>query len=437
MPLLLAVFLAFPAFADDTQVQAMVAPGQVSQGPSAGLSAAQGRVLTGRPGAAEKIGDGARARGNSAAAVFAYADALRLAAPLSEEDWRVRTKILDVAHTMGTPPSIPDQARRDLLAGMGLEQAAKDPSDYAQAAAELEKAVTVAPWWLAAYYQLGVVYEKAGKYGLAKRTLNLYLSGSPNPPEAKKARDRLYSLELRSEGFAKKGPAGKAKLQWITIPGGSFLMGSGNADEFPQHKVEITSFQLSRTLVTNRQYQLCVQAGACTAAAEFSEAFKGDDQPIVGVDWNQAKAFAEWAGGRLPSEAEYEYAARSAGEDWKYPWGNDDPNCSLAVVDGCRSAAAPVCSKPSGNSKQGLCDLAGNVWEWTQDSYHGSYNGAPDDGSAWENPPGSARVVRGGSWDLPGSVSRAASRGYNDPPVRKPFLGFRVARSTRPITRKP
>ncbi len=220
-------------------------------------------------------------------------------------------------------------------------------------------------------------------------------------------------------------------ITWVKIPGGSFMMGSNDlSNAQPVHQVSVPSFEMLKTLVTNKQYQACVKAGACTANEDEGQAFDGDDQPVVGADWNQARTFAKWVGGRLPSEAEWEYAARSAGKDYKYPWGNGDP-CSHAVISGCgqnNQATAPVCSKPSGNTEQGLCDMAGNAWEWVEDWYHDSYNGAPTDGGAWIDPAGSFRVSRGGSWDYVASFARAAGRDSGVPSYRLYRLGFRVAR---------
>ena len=232
--------------------------------------------------------------------------------------------------------------------------------------------------------------------------------------------------------------AGKADIQWVTIRGGSFMMGADDvgSEAQPRHQVTIKTFKMAKTLVTNKQYKACVEAGACSSPGSESHCgnvSSSDDQPVVCVDWNQAKAFAAWVGGRLPSEAEWEYAARSAGKERKYPWGDEDATCERAVVNqgsyGCgRNATWPVCSKTAGNTEQGLCDMAGNAWEWVQDWYHSSYDGAPTDNSAWESPPGSHRVVRGGSWTNDESQTRAASRYFNTPGDRYSHVSFRLVR---------
>ncbi|MCX5797386.1 MAG: SUMF1/EgtB/PvdO family nonheme iron enzyme [Elusimicrobia bacterium] len=223
--------------------------------------------------------------------------------------------------------------------------------------------------------------------------------------------------------------AGQAGIAWVAIPGGSFMMGVEElADSKPRHQVTVETFQMAKTLVTNKQYRACVQAGACTAPMDEGAGFKGDDQPVVGVDWEQAKTFSEWVGGRLPSEAEWEYAARSAGKDGRYPWGDEEATCARAVIAMCGSATAPVCSRPAGNTKQGLCDMAGNAWEWVQDFYHDSYKGAPADGSAWDVRAGGAHVVRGGSWNS-GDPCFTRSPGRDlRPGPNHGYLGFRPAR---------
>ncbi len=238
----------------------------------------------------------------------------------------------------------------------------------------------------------------------------------------------------QSRGAAKAAQdAGQAGIEWVLIPGGTFMMGAADLAA-PVHSVTVRSFRMAKTLVTNKQYRACVAAGACTATAGYGDKFKGDDQPVVGVDWNQARTFSEWAGGRLPSEAEWEYAARGAGQARKYPWGDDEPTCERTVMNqggmGCgRDATAPVCSKPAGNTEQGLCDMAGDVWQWTQDWYHDSYIGAPATDAAWESPEGTYRVARGGSWNYDVAwLFRSAYRSFYYPALQFQYLGFRPVR---------
>jgi formylglycine-generating enzyme required for sulfatase activity len=230
--------------------------------------------------------------------------------------------------------------------------------------------------------------------------------------------------------------ADKAGVEWMRIPGGSFIMGSANegsgtGDEGPVHRVAVKPFEMAKSEVTFKQYRACVAAGACAPVPDdcATPAFSGDDQPVLCVDWAQAKAFSEWAGGRLPSEAEWEYAARSAGKDQRYPWGDEAPTCDRAVfeLDGCgHNATWPVCSKPLGNTAQGLCDMAGNVGEWVQDWYHGSYEGAPADGGAWTVPSDSVQIYRGGAWLLDRAADlQAASRNISDQGTRCHGVGIR------------
>ena len=224
-------------------------------------------------------------------------------------------------------------------------------------------------------------------------------------------------------------------------------MGSANADEAPEHDVTVKSFELAKTLVTNKQYGACVAAGACSPAhvsdgacivyfakaggwgrgIELPASFRGGDHPVVCVDRDQAAAFSAWAGGRLPSESEWEYAARSAGRPQAYPWGDADATCALTVISGCGEGTAPVCSKAAGNTRQGLCDMAGEAWEFVADSYHRGYDGAPSDGSSWVD--GDPRgVIRGGGWSLGARFARAASRSFYDQGSAYGNLGFRPAR---------
>ena len=231
--------------------------------------------------------------------------------------------------------------------------------------------------------------------------------------------------------------AAGAEIDWISIPGGVFDMGTKPAfrsdpatgkmwaseltkAERPVHRVVVKPFKMAKSPVTFKQYRACVEAGACTPSSCRDSRFMGDDQPVICVNWYQARAFSEWAGGRLPSEAEWEYAARSAGKDRDFPWGDEIATCERAVMSDGRISCGrhgtwPVCSRPKGNTDQGLCDMAGLVWQWTQDWYHDSYKGAPQNGAAWEIPVGFERVVRGGSYNNLFMLLRTANRGAGDP----------------------
>lgn len=259
-------------------------------------------------------------------------------------------------------------------------------------------------------------------------------------------------------------------MQWIPIQGGTFIMGEDGTQTWwkPAHKVSIKGFEMSKTEVTFKQYRACVEAGACSPAhtadgtcavmrgsdwkrENLPVDFLGDDQPIVCVDWSQADSFARWVGGRLPSEAEWEYAAKSAGKNREYPWGGGGLGCRKAVMDdgdnawdphtgrfpepvreGCgRRTTWPVCSKSGGNTDQGLCDMAGNAAEFVQDAFHDSYLGAPSDGSSWGSASYSKALERGGAWSYAGAWHSATARHPLD--ASQTFAtGFRVARDRKP-----
>jgi len=234
----------------------------------------------------------------------------------------------------------------------------------------------------------------------------------------------------------------------VFIPAGEFIMGSVdeevNADEKPSHTVFVDSFYIDRHEVTNSQYQKFILATGHPAPfvdRPWAEPYnwKGTaypdgkgNHPVVLVSWDDAQAFARWAGKRLPTEAEWEKAVRGSLVSKKYPFG-DQLEMSQANFDKGflrENALQPVESfQPSG---YGLYDMAGNVWEWCQDWYDEKYYKA----SPGKNPPGPDggvyRVLRGGSWTNDKEFLRCAQRGKNVPDGKSHVIGFRCALSAEP-----
>ena len=232
--------------------------------------------------------------------------------------------------------------------------------------------------------------------------------------------------------------------QMVYIPTGAFRMGDiqggGDSDEKPVHRVSVKAFLMSATEVTFDQWDACVAAGGCDDSGPRSAG--GDNgwgrgtRPVIEVSWEDAQQYVKWISAktgkqyRLPTEAEWEYAAR-AGSETKYSWGNSIGN-NKANCDGCGSRwddskTAPVASFTA--NAFGLYDMHGNVWEWTQDCWNGSYKGAPGDGSAWLSGECGQRVLRGGSWSNFPNDLRSAYRNYSTTGFRISYIGFRLART--------
>jgi formylglycine-generating enzyme required for sulfatase activity len=234
----------------------------------------------------------------------------------------------------------------------------------------------------------------------------------------------------------------------VPLPSGCFQMGcSGPACKYkgalPARKVCLDAFALDSKEVTVAEYATCVAAGKCQAIdrrrgpTTCNSAVPGRDRhPVTCVTWDEAQAYCSWAGMRLPTEAEWEYAARGT-RSRTYPWGDGAPTCDRATIDQCKhDSTQPVGSHPTGDTDTGLSDLAGNAYEWVADWYAPSR--APS-GQPANNPRGpcagqspcdrrTLRVMKGGAYSSARQLLPAWARYHAEPTQALPFLGFRCAR---------
>ena len=320
---------------------------------------------------------------------------------------------------------------------------------YAQAsqnAGRFEQAVESATHYL----------MEAGQHGHYYMAALQILDASERELEAKRqheAEERAHQERSeaaeerrRAEGaFADPLRSGGNGPDMVVIPAGEFRMGCRSLlecvhSEKPVHDVSILQpFAVSKYEITFEQWDRCTSAGGCNGHRAADEDWGRQNRPVVNVSWEDAQAYVSWlskeTGGdyRLPSESEWEYAAR-AGTTTRYFWGSDSgknrANCNGYCRDQWKSTTAPVGSFAA--NAFGLYDLHGNVYEWTEDCWNDSYTGAPSEGSPWVKGDCANRVIRGGSW-LSHPERATVSRRTNAPVFeRANSIGFRVARTIDP-----
>jgi formylglycine-generating enzyme required for sulfatase activity len=291
--------------------------------------------------------------------------------------------------------------------------------------------------------------------------LQQLLIGEPDePPPPFSPQDSIPDLESNDtpawesdNWFRDSLRDGSLGPKMVKIPAGDFQMGDiqggGDDDEKPVHQVAVRAFAMGRYEVTVDEFRQFVNSTKYQTKAEktgecwgfignnsgrnwrnprFSQS---ENHPVVCVSWNDAVAYTMWLSQqtgknyRLPTEAEWEYAAR-AGTKTKYWWGNifraDSANCS-GSTDSFEYTAPVGSFEPN---PFGLSDTVGNVWEWVADKYHGNYEEAPTDGSAWRSGVSSERMLRGGSWVNDPNFCRSADRIWLNSNIRIIYFGFRV-----------
>ncbi len=240
---------------------------------------------------------------------------------------------------------------------------------------------------------------------------------TPAPEESPTKEDVSAEAGASSNGSepVTVAPVAEDGAELVFMPAGTFTMGSnagsslaGTEDEYPAHEVDLPSYYIDAYEVTNGQYEACVQAGECDPPQSTQSNRRGSyygndefaDYPVIKVTWQNAADYCAWAGRRLPTEAEWEKAARWSpdGRDRRYPWGNETPSVELLNFAYLVNDTSAVGAYPAGRSPSGAYDMAGNVWEWVSDWYDaGYYSQSPAEDPAGPET-GLYKILRGGAW---------------------------------------
>ena len=254
------------------------------------------------------------------------------------------------------------------------------------------------------------------------------------PNSAQEVAAVLAQVRFDATSLAPASLSARRAFETVRIPRGTYQVGSRRigaaASERPRRRIRLAEFAMTAHPITNRQYaEFLMATGYRRPELIDDPVFGGADLPVVGVTWDDARAFASWAGGRLPTEIEWEVAAKAGEAESDFPWGVEPPQPSQANIDRVCDRTTPIGSYPTGRNAWGLWDMCGNVWEWCADPWDENfYRRLADDAEA---PLGrgdeTVRSLRGGSFDAFVGTGRCSFRGKAPAPTRRADIGFRLA----------
>ena len=270
-------------------------------------------------------------------------------------------------------------------------------------------------------------FEKQTKATNTATNLSVNETTNTTPVIINQGEEESYAIETQVSK--------KDGMTMVHIPGGTFSMGTNiisGEDERPVHVVFLNNYWFDQSEVTNGMYKKCIAEGVCTQPndygsnehADYFENPSFNDYPVINVDWGQALNYCKWAGRQLPTEAQWEKAARSINE-WVYPWGDAEPGKNMANYDMRVGDTTAVGSFPEGASNYGVVDMAGNVWEWVADWYGEYPSGYVTDPTGPSS--GSLRVLRGGSWSDNEDIIRSTNRHSMKSSLSNNNTGFRCS----------
>ncbi len=277
------------------------------------------------------------------------------------------------------------------------------------------------------YYYMGFILYETTDYNISEEYLKKYIKiDGKNGLHYSEAKKYLKQIKIR-----KKEMNRKVKPEMVFVKGGSFYMGSnsGRENEKPVHKVKIESFYIDKYELTVGEYKKFCKETSRSLPTEPRYGWK-DNYPIVNVSWNDAKAYAEWIGKRLPTEAEWEYAARGGPKSESFDFSGSSNIYDVAWYNENSNNKMSRIGKKLPN-EIGICDMSGNVWEWCEDFISNDYYQESPKSNPKGPESGVKKILRGGSWFFYQTFSRVSYRYSENPEVKNYDIGFRMVKDVK------